>query len=231
MHPKAIFFLAAAFFALASCKDEDALVVIPRDYNYFPLEYGSWIVYDIDSTVHLDIDDGTNQQDTSIVYYHYQVKETIDSSFTDGEGEISYRILRETRQNDTLSWDFLNIWSCKRTSTSAQRTEDNIRFVKLSFPISSGDSWNGNAYNNLLEDDYTFSAIHEPAVIGGYSFDSTVTVIQEEFISLINRSIRNEKYANGVGLVAIRRDSLNVNAFGGILNGVEFLQTVNSYGR
>jgi len=225
-----LFFLAASA-CFISCQDEDPLVIIPEDYNYFPLEFGQWIVYDIDSTVHLDIDDQTNQPDTSIAYYSYQVRETIDSSFIDGEGDVAFRVLREMRMNDTLPWSFLNIWTCKRNSHSAQRIEDNIRFVKLSFPIRSGLSWNGNAFNNLPGEDYTFDAIHQPFSAGTLEFDSTVTVIQEEFISLINRIIRKEKYATQVGLVSRQRDSLNINGLGETINGIELLQTVNSYGR
>ena len=224
-----LFFLASACFI--SCKDEDPLVIIPQDYNYFPLEYGQWIIYDMDSTVHLDIDDTTNQPDTSIAYYRYQVREIIDSSFIDGEGELAYRILRETRLNDTLPWSFLNIWTCKRNAHSAQRIEDNIRFVKLSFPISDNVSWNGNAFNNFPEEEYMFESIHQPYTAGSLTFDSTVTVLQEEFISLINRIIRREKYARHVGLVFRQRDSLNINGLGETLNGIEVLQTVNSYGR
>src|SRR5688572_25463462 len=105
-----LFFLAASA-CFISCKDEDPLVIVPEDFNYFPIEYGQWIVYDVDSTVHLDIDDQTNQPDTSIAYYRYQVRETIDSSFIDGEGDVAHRVRRETRMNDTLPWSFLNIWT------------------------------------------------------------------------------------------------------------------------
>ena len=226
---RCIFFLLAAF-TLASCKDEDALLMTPVDYAYFPLEEGSWIVYDVDSVVHLDIDDQTNQPDTSIVTYRYQVKETIDSSFVDGEGETAFRIRREWRDHDTLPWDFQSIWTGKRNANSAQKVEDNIRFVKLSFPVTSHQTWNGNALNALPAEDYSFSNVHAPLSAGPFVFDSTVTVTQYELISLINRIVRKEQYALHVGLVWRQRDSLNVNSLGETVNGLELLQVINSYG-
>jgi hypothetical protein len=231
MKTKKILFLFIVTICFVACKDEEAIRLVPDDYHYFPLEIGSWIVYDVDSTVHLDIDDQTNQPDTSIAYYHYQLKETIDSSFIDGQGDTASRILREIRMSDTLPWNFLNIWTCKRNANSAQRIEDNIRFVKLSFPISSGVSWNGNAFNTLPGEEYMFEEVHQRLAVGPYVFDSTVTVNQEEFISLINRIVRKEKYARMVGMVSRQRDSLNINGLGETINGVEFRQTVNSYGR
>ena len=221
--------LTVAFFI--SCKDEEGEILTPIDYNYFPIEYGNWIVYDVDSTVHLTIDDLTNQPDTSIAYYHYQIRETIDSSFIDGEGDVAFRIRRESRMNDTLPWEFLNIWTCKRNYNSAQKVEDNIRFVKLSFPVSTRSLWNGNAYNNYPSENYSFDQIHQRLTIGSFSFDSTVTVNQFERISLIDRIIRKEKYAFTVGLVSKQRDSLNINILGQITNGVEFFQSINSYGK
>jgi hypothetical protein len=221
-------FLSFAFFY--SCKDDEAVVITPTDYNYFPVTTGHWIVYDVDSTVHLDIDDNTNQTDTSIVYYSYQIKETIDSSFIDGEGDRAYRILREKRMNDTLPWAFLNYWTCKRNYNSAQKVEDNVRYVKLSFPVQSGNSWNGNAFNTIIGDDFRYEDVNVPMTVGTNHFDSTATVSQVEFISLINRIISKEVYAFSVGMVSKQKDSININGLGQVLNGIEFQQTVNSYG-
>ena len=231
MKASAILLFVSMTICFLSCKDEEAVLLTPDDYNYFPVEYGSWIVYDVDSIVHLDIDDQTNQPDTSVASYHYQVKETIDSSFLDGEGETAFRIIRETRMSDTLPWDFQSVWTCKRNANSAQKVEDNVRFVKLSFPVNTHSTWNGNAFNNLPGEEYSFEQVHQPLAVGPYFFDSTLTVNQLEFISLINRIIRKETYARKVGMVSKQRDSLNINGLGEVINGIEYTQTINNYGR
>jgi hypothetical protein len=215
----------------AGCKDESRVPEPLEDYQYFPLQPGDWIAYDVDSVVHYPDDDSTPLPDTSIAGYHYQVKEIIDSAFVDGEGDIAYKIVRQVRATDTLPWSFESIWSCKRTFNSAQRVEDNIRYVKLAFPVTTQRTWNGNAYNELPGEDYFFEEIHQAQSVGSLFFDSTVTVNQYEFLSAINRIIKKEKYARGVGLVYRQRDSLNINGLGQVINGIEFTQTVTSYGR
>lgn len=226
-----IFLVFVGILLLSRCKDEPGEYILLTDYNYFPIDTGNWIIYDVDSVVHLDIDDNTNQTDTSILVFHYQVKETIDSGFTDGEGEEAFRIVREKRDSINAPWSFINLWTCKRTYNSAQRVEDNLRYVKLAFPIGANKTWNGNAYNNRDAEEYYYEDIHQPVTYGTLTFDSSVVVVQEEFISLINRLIKKECYAYDVGLVFKQIDSLNVNGLGQVLNGIEFKQTVFDYRR
>lgn len=223
--------LLIILFATGCTKDESSNASL-NDYNYFPLEQGSWIVYDVDSIVHLEDDDNTNQTDTSLRFYRYQVKETMDSTFTDGEGDITFRIRREIRDTVSSDWSFMNVWTCKRIYNSAQRVEDNLRFVKLAFPVDDRRPWNGNAYNILPVEEYMYSDIHAPLSAGGFTFDSSVTVIQTEFISQINRIIKKEKYSMHIGMVMKQRDSLNVDGLiGQVLNGIEYRMTVNDYRR
>jgi hypothetical protein len=109
--------------------------------------------------------------------------------------------------------------------------EDNIRFIRLAFPVSYSKTWNGNAYNTLPYEEYYYSEISEPTTLGAFSFDSTLLVTQTEFISLINRIIKKERYAFEVGLIFKQNDSLNVNPLGQVLNGIEFRQTLYDYRR
>ena len=218
---------------LFSCKDDQVEPSIENNYaGYFPLETGFWIEYNADSVVDLDEDDPFNL-DTAIRAYTFQLREEIDSGFFDAEGEWAYRISRYRRLSDTLPWDFMNLWTAKITNTSAQRVEDNIRFVKLSFPINERKTWNGNAFNYYIEEDYLYADIHQPFSLGGFSFDSTVNVIQNDFTSNVNRILKNEIYANHVGMVYKRQDSLNTvhlpNGTVLILNGMEYQLHLSNY--
>ena len=47
--------LACAILILVSCKKDDP-VKIDVGHSYFPVEIGSWIIYDVDSTVWNDFD-------------------------------------------------------------------------------------------------------------------------------------------------------------------------------
>ncbi len=218
---------------LFSCKDDVVEPPINSTYTgYFPLDSGFWVIYDADSVVHLDFDDPFNI-DTAIERYSFQIREVIDSGFVDAEGDWAYRISRYKRGSDTLPWTFLNLWTAKINGSSAQRVEDNIRFVKLSFPINERKTWNGNAFNYYTEEDYAYSQIHQPYSIQSNHFDSTVTVIQNDFISNVNRIYKSEVYANHVGMVFKEQDSLNtVNLPNGtvlILNGTTYQLRINDY--
>ncbi|MCX6291883.1 MAG: hypothetical protein NT126_08975 [Bacteroidetes bacterium] len=228
---KKIWSVAILTLLFFSCKkDHVESPVASGYYGYFPLEQDSWVVYDVDSVVHLTDDDLTNRPDTSIAVYHFQIKEIIDSGFMDGEGNQAFRISRYKRMNDTLPWDFQVEWTAKLTATSAQRVEDNIRYVKLSFPMNKKTSWNGNAYNNYVREDYSYDDIHVPSTINTLYFDSTVTVLQLLDDNLIHRIYKAEKYANHVGLVYKQKDSLNINSIGQVTNGVEFKESILSFG-
>jgi hypothetical protein len=200
-------------------------------YSYFPLVKGSWTVYDVDSIAHLENDDATNQPDTSIAIYHFKIKEVIDSSFIDGSGNISFLIARYRQSYDSLPFAFQSEWVATLTSNSAQRVEDNVRYIKLAFPISpSSHPWNGNAYNNFQEEEYSYTDIHVPATINNLSFDSTVTVLQLDDSNVLHRIFKQEKYANHVGMIFKQKDSLNVNGILQVTNGYEYRETLQSYG-
>ncbi len=228
--PAAVIVLFCSF--IYCCKKEKLSVSDQLKYlRYFPLEAGQWIEYTADSVVHLDIDDAL-QIDTAIRRYSFEIREEIDSSFIDGENQQAFIIMRYKREYDSLPWTFNNTWTAKLTANSAQRVEDNIRFIKLEFPIVSSATWNGNAYNFYPEEEYSYDDLNEPAQFGSLVFDSTVKVVQNEFVSLINRIEKNEVYATGVGMIYKQLDSLKtVNTPNGlvILNGLEYRQTIKDY--
>ncbi len=198
-------------------------------YRYFPLEPGSFIVYSVDSIIHRYDDDLTNNPDSLIDTFKYEVKEVVDSDFIDGEGDVAWRISRYYRDNDSSDWNFTTLWTAKVTNQSAQRVEENIRFVKLSFPIKLNKSWNGNYYNFLPEEDYSVEEANTPLDIGNFNFDSSLTILEADDFNLIHRIYKESKYAYGVGLISRERDSVNLTQFGEITNGIEFQQTVIDY--
>jgi hypothetical protein len=230
---KYLFAVVFTFFLLSSCDDDvdtdPAGTEAQSLYRYYPLDHGSFIVYSVDSIIHKYEDDAFDNPDSLIDTFHYEVKEVVDSSFIDGEGDLAWRISRYHRENSGGTWNFTSLWTAKRTNQSAQRVEENIRYVKLSFPVALNKTWNGNLYNFLPPEDYTIEEAHVPLSIGGFTFDSAVTVLQLDDANLIHRIYKEEKYVYGIGLAYRQRDSLNVTLFGEITNGIEFRQTLIDY--
>lgn len=193
---------------LFSCKkDKDDYVAPDIGHNYAGMEVGKYIIYDVDSFFY---DDFTATIDTSI----YQIKEEVVEKYTDLEDEEAFKIHRYKKEKDSLNWVLTDVWNAKLTQTNFQKVEENVRFVKLIFPVRANITWNGNSMNNLDELRYEYTSIDALETIGGHTFGNVLSVLQEEDINLISQTLFEEKYARGVGLVYkkeldIIRDSLS----------------------
>lgn len=214
-----------SFSMLSSCGKETLEAPSPS-FNYFQTRQGKYVVFDVDSIVHSTDD---NDNDDSVHYYHYQVKEIIDTPFTDGEGKQRQVVTRYYRNDSTEQWNFNIVWTQSLSSSSAYRWEDNIPYHKLSFPISSEIQWDGNDQNTLDEEMYHYSDIHSAKTYNSIDFDSTITVIQRDDNNFVEKVFGKEVYASGIGLIYKERDDLRKTS-GIVVSGTEFRMTVIDYG-
>lgn len=233
---KKLFSLLVVSFLWLSCSKDDVAYVPDEGYNYFPFEAGSYVIYDVDSIVHNAF---TSTADT----FRYQVKEYYESIYRDNTGQNTMRIERYKRDyNDTIPyssvpWTLVDVWNANRSTTAAEKTEENIKYVKLVFPIEEDKAWNGNAYNTLGEQNYLYTAINTFRTIGNIRFDSTLFVEQVNTENLIEKKYYVEIYAKNAGM--IYKEIIDVhsgNIIAGvplmerISSGVEYKMTINSYG-
>ncbi|MDX2003340.1 MAG: hypothetical protein SFW35_12950 [Chitinophagales bacterium] len=188
--------------AISSCKKDDNTSVDLK-YEYFPQDTGLYAIYDADSVT---FDDFFNPPLVDTV--QFQIKEVVESIFNDNEGRPTMRIERYRRADSTQAWTIWNVWTATRTTTTAERYEDNMRFIKLSFPPKVEKTWDGNAYlqidetNDFLEGwEYQITKLDQPYSINGINFDSSLTVIQHDEENLIEKTYSEEVYAKGAGLV------------------------------
>ena len=134
---------------LYSCKKEK--VELPAlSYNYFPTEKGRFVDYVVDSIYHAEND---NNNDDSVYSYHFYIRDLIDSSFTDLQGRVNQVVLRYRKTDIAGNWELTDVWTQYLSATGAYRTEDNIRFHKLSFPIDENAVSNVNDGNTGDEED------------------------------------------------------------------------------
>ncbi len=220
---KLILATAAFCLLLASCKKDDP-VTIDAGYDYFPVNIGHTLIYDVDSIVYDDF-----FVPTKIDTFRFQIKEVVESQFTDNTGKPAYRIERFRRTSDTLSWSIVNVWVAARTSTTAERVENNTRYLKLVFAAREGREWNGNTFNNMDEQLYEYTAVDAPYAIAGFSFDSTLTVLQNEELNIVQDEFEQEVYAKHIGLV--RKDFRNLEKQPGIgiKSGLIYNWTLRAY--
>ena len=193
-------------------------------YNYFPLDVGAWIEYDVVDIIH-----SQSGSDTA----EYQLKEITAEEFLDNEGRLTYRIERYWRDDSNANWSIKDVWYSNKTKTTAEKVEENVRFTKLIFPINTSKYWDGNAYNNLEEWEYYYDSLHKPKVINNLSFDSTITVIQRDNENVVEYEKVKEVYAVDIGLIYKSHIDLDINLSNilDINNGRELEIAVTGYGK
>jgi hypothetical protein len=210
---------------LAACKDDNA---VPMDagHAYFPLEVGSWVEYQVDSMWRddiLDIQDSVS----------YRLRERVLETYTDPTGRTAYRILRYVR-NEEEEWQVRDVWTATADTRSAEMTEENIRRLKLSFPVRSARTWDINVYNTERLLDVAFRDVDEPWATGDLAFDSTVVVRNVLGPNAIERRDFEERYAKHVGLVEKRgwetNTQFNSSTQQFVVRGFKYSMVVVAYG-
>lgn len=180
-------------------------------FPYFPLRTGSYAVYRVDSIVYDFSSGGGILRDSSGTF----VKEVVADTLRDQTGLLLYQIERYERSNDTQPWQLKSISSATRTPGQAIRTENNLRFLKLIFPMDRRSEWDGNIWidkNREIEIagermrpfsnwNYEVDSIDVPAVVGSFVFDSTLLVTEADDNNIIERRYSRVRYAKHVGLV------------------------------
>ena len=74
-------------------------------------------------------------------------------------------VKRYYRPAANMPWILGDVWTQKRTTNTAERVEENVRFIKMEFPVKDGGTWQGNAYNMLGDWEWTNDAANEDAVV------------------------------------------------------------------
>ncbi|MEO5572156.1 MAG: hypothetical protein ABIT08_03525 [Bacteroidia bacterium] len=189
---------------ISSCKKDSSTISSFTGYSYAPENIGHEIIYAVDSIVKSDFDGMWHS-------YNFQIKELIADTFTDNQGRPTLRLERYKRILPTDPWVIYNVWTANKTNIHYEKKEDNISYVKLYFPPSSTVTWNGNSLNFLDSLYYTYTSFNMPDTCNGLSFDSSLTVLQNDYRDIIDTIHFEERYAAGVGMYYKIQDSSHYN--------------------
>ncbi len=226
--------LCIALFATACSSDENPPLSPDLGYDYFPIEIGTFVEYRADSIYH-------DQPDPNISGVHdttsYFIREIIESAFEDASGEESLRLERYKRNAESEPWVLKDVWFQKLTAFNAQKVEENIRYIKLAFPLKAGATWNGNALNTLDAWEYAIDSVNVPRTYGAFSFENTATVVQRVNNNFVEDELAYEIFAPGVGLIYryhrdldTRFDYIDNPIANNIRLGIEFKWEILNYG-
>jgi hypothetical protein len=217
-------FVLVVSIVIVGCKKENSSPAsVDLGYDYFPVDSGIERVYKIDS-IYWDAFNAGLQDSVS-----YEVKDICTGTFLDAQGRLTYRIERFKKDATSNTWNIWKVYSENVTSTTAERTYDNVRFVKLAFAAKLGTKWNGNSFNTLDAQDYEIISTGDDVILAGQNFSDVLTVLQKEDFNAINQTYAEEKYSKGIGMI-FRRDK-NINTtFGTIITGgYDYTETLISY--
>ncbi len=178
---------------LAACKGD---TVTPMDpgHDYFPTAIGTWVEYQVDSMWR---DDELKIHDS----ISYRLLERIEEHYIDPAGRPAQRILRYVR-NEQGDWQVRDVWMSTRSERYAEKLEEDIRRLKLSFPLREGRAWDINVYNTEDELPVALSEVDVPASVGDLAFDSTAAYANTIPANLVDRRDYRARYARNVGMVS-----------------------------
>lgn len=183
------FVLMALLFS--ACSSETEFEELDLGYTFFPNESGKYIDYEVDS-IHYGI---------TVDTVNFYLRELVAEDFVDAEGQPATRLERYKKFNLDDDWVLTDVWSQRRTTTAAERDEENRRFVRMIFPAQDGKTWDGNSYNTLDPWNYRYARKDLPYSLGELTWGETITVNQRNNTNLVDQEFAFEVYARNIGLV------------------------------
>ncbi len=198
------------FFGACKKEQKDAYAKDELSSTYYPVGVNKYITYDVDSLIWDDVA-------CEEVYRYARIRYTIADTFRDAQNRKSYRI--ETLLfDDTLGWLPRAVYYVTPTETGVEYMEGGHRFIKLSYPVEAGRSWQGNALIPAADADlvyfsgwnYRYQDVGTRLSQGNKHYDSTVTVLQVDEQEgdpdttpdeVASRLYGKEIYARNVGMI------------------------------
>jgi len=161
--------------------------------NYFPLEVGSFRVYDVEEI---------NYTVLAVDTFNYQLREIVSRKAVDITGDSVFIIYRESRSDELEAWQLDSVWTARLTGTAAVMVENNVSFLKMVFPIRNDSTWDGNSLNVKSPEFYRYDTFFPDTVLNDTTYMDLVKVIQsDQGEDFLGRDDRMEIYVQDIGLL------------------------------
>ncbi|ULQ58194.1 hypothetical protein KJS94_08295 [Flavihumibacter rivuli] len=201
--------------ALGACGKESATLETTRPEEYFNLQPGKYIIYQLDSTVRKE---GSN---TDFIVRSYQAKDEVDQEVMDNLGRKSWRIFRYIRSLNSTNeadWKPLATYLVTPNFEDVEVIDNNQRYIKLIAPVVEGKTWFGNRHINttlgteldyLDEWEYQYQDIGASFTPLNTPVDNTISILQadetdgapENPNAYSARTYSKEVYGWGIGMI------------------------------
>lgn len=209
-------FLPLFVFAIAGCKKDR----VSKDgqetlTDWLSLKEGNRWIYKVDSFAY--------RRDKQVPdTFSFELMEMIDTVFQDNVNEQVAGIKVVSRRDSLDFWQFRRMYYAKITAEFYERVEENIRYIKMSFPPAEEAIWNMNSRNNLPAAWLFYKDLYKPYAGNANPVDSTLTITSKEIDNNIEKFKYLEIYGKGVGL--IYRENVEMLNQGGNWDGYKRIQ-------
>lgn len=176
---------------LISCNETQIVDPSTLGFDFYPAEIGQYRIYDVEE-VQFRI--------TSFDTINYQLRETLFDTIVSVD-QTTYLIRRDIRANAMEEWESDSIWSVTPTNLNVAVSENNIPFIKLTFPVRLGIEWNGNSLNTRGTQTYYYQEVTETAFNEIPLSDQIRVIIEDIPENTTGIDLRSEVYARSIGLI------------------------------
>lgn len=210
-----LYLIIAIVLAGSACAKQSETFDTATLASYFPLQVGKTFLYRLDLTVPASFG-------SSLLVKSYLAKDTVESTFFDGQGRLSYRIYRlltDTLQKKPFS--FAATYVATPTQNAVEYVDNNMRFIKLHGPVVNGFRWKAHSFidtksinttvSYLDEWEYEYQDVSAAFKVFNRDYDSTATIFQQNETSpdepfspnlpYQQHNFAKEVYAKNVGLI------------------------------
>jgi hypothetical protein len=177
-------------------------------YEYFPVGVGLTWEYQVDSVLIF-------QGGSSNIVSSSFIQERITDLISEIDDEKIYRLERSHKMVEDDQWKLQDVWQVSINKSTATKTEENLKFIKVVFPAVQGTKWDGNAFfdsdkefpvaaNNLTvyqDWNYKIEEVGESGIINDITYDEILHISHIDEESLISKRYSDERYVKGIGLV------------------------------
>lgn len=219
---KNIIFFLIFFPIFLSCKKDKTEEPLKMNYKYFPYKVGFEAIYDVK---YIEYNDFTQTIDTT----YFQIKEFCESDFKDASGHYAIKILIYQKPDSLSVWTIKEVTFAQLIGNNAIKVEENIKYIKLVFPVNTDKKWNANSYNNEGEQYYEYKQIDKPYILENKIYDSTLTVLQANIETKINKKYAVEVYSKNIGLIYKKYVDYDKEVTGVIFKGIDYEWKLRSY--
>ena len=217
LNPIIFIFVLQVLFFCWSC-GETGQLVYPSKASFYPTKKDKFIIYSYEEFNH----DAFNSSTDTTTYW---IKETIETPFIDQEKDSSYQLRIDYSYDEGLNWEFQYYAVIKVDNYSLERSDLDVKRIKLSFPVKDNKSWDVNMLNSQ-ETQYGFYQNTDGLYrIKDSLFSETVIVNLGDQEDIIFTIFEEEVYARGIGLILRKFRDIETQP-GKYKDGIEYTKTI-----